>query len=98
MPLAMTPSSLVKMRKMYGPKIITCFGVCVGRILWLLFVVPQYHTIEMLVWGYPISWALTSILFIVYYLQGGWLRRSIRKAGFEPEVREKKRRSEKTAN
>ena len=69
----------------FWPMIITCFGVCVGRILWILFVVPQYHTIEMLVWGYPISWALTSVLFIIYYLQGGWLRRSIRKAGFEPE-------------
>ena len=23
--------------------------------------------------------------FIIYYLQGGWLRRSIRKAGFAPE-------------
>ena len=66
----------------FWPMIITCFGVCVGRILWLLFVVPQYHTIEMLVWGYPISWALTSVLFIAYYLQGGWLRRSIKKAGF----------------
>ncbi|OUP14094.1 MATE family efflux transporter [Anaeromassilibacillus sp. An200] len=69
----------------FWPMIITCFGVCVGRILWILFVVPQYHTIEMLVWGYPISWALTSVLFIIYYLQGGWLRRSIRKAGFAPE-------------
>ncbi|HIR48111.1 MAG TPA: MATE family efflux transporter [Candidatus Caccousia avicola] len=77
----------------FWPMIITCFGVCVGRILWILFVVPQYHTIEMLVWGYPISWALTSALFIFYYLQGGWLRRSIRKAGFPPEPPRPKRRA-----
>ena len=77
----------------FWPMIITCFGVCVGRILWILFVVPQYHTIEMLVWGYPISWALTSVLFIFYYLQGGWLRRSIRKAGFPPEPPRPKKRA-----
>lgn len=76
----------------FRPMIITCFGVCVGRILWLLFVVPRFHTIEMLVWSYPISWALTTVLFIVYYLQGSWLRRSIKKAGFAPEVRPARRR------
>lgn len=77
----------------FRPMIITCFGVCVGRILWLLFVVPRFHTIEMLVWSYPISWALTTVLFIVYYLQGSWLRRSIKKAGFAPEVRPARRRA-----
>lgn len=76
----------------FRPMIITCFGVCVGRILWLLFVVPRFHTIEMLAWSYPISWALTTVLFIVYYLQGSWLRRSIKKAGFAPEVRPARRR------
>ena len=49
--------------------------MCVGRILWILAVVPQIHTLETLVLGYPLSWALTSILFIVYYLHGGWMRR-----------------------
>ena len=77
----------------FRPMIITCFGVCVGRILWLLFVVPRFHTIEMLAWSYPISWALTTVLFIVYYLQGSWLRRSIKKAGFAPEVRPARRRA-----
>ena len=76
----------------FRPMLITCFGVCFGRILWLLFVVPRFHTIEMLVWSYPISWALTTVLFIVYYLQGSWLRRSIKKAGFAPEVRPSRRR------
>ena len=76
----------------FRPMLITCFGVCFGRILWLLFVVPRFHTIEMLVWSYPISWALTTVLFIVYYLQGSWLRRSIKKAGFAPEVRPARRR------
>lgn len=77
----------------FWPMIITCFGVCVGRILWIVFVVPRYHTIEMLVWGYPISWALTTLLFIAYYLQGGWLRRSIRKAGLAPEPPRQKKRA-----
>ena len=73
------------------PMIITCLGVCVGRILWILAVVPQIHTLETLVLGYPLSWALTSILFIAYYLHGGWMRRSIQKAGFAPEQRRERR-------
>ena len=36
------------------PMIITCLGVCVGRILWILAVVPQIHTLETLVLGYPL--------------------------------------------
>ena len=26
------------------------------------------------IYSYPISWAFTSVLFIVYYLRGNWLK------------------------
>ena len=25
--------------------------------------------------SYPITWTLSSVLFIVYYLRGGWMQR-----------------------
>ena len=31
------------------------------------------------VFSYPLTWSLTSVLFIFYYLQGGWLKRRIKK-------------------
>lgn len=49
------------------PTIMTCVGVCVVRVVWLLAVVPLRHTIEMVLLAYPISWLLTSIGFIIYY-------------------------------
>lgn len=67
------------------PMLLTCGGVCVLRILWILFLLPIYPYFETVVVSYPITWVITSVLFVVYYLQGGWLRRRIRRAGFEPE-------------
>ena len=59
----------------------TLFGVCVFRVIWVVWILPLNHTLEMLMLSYPITWTLTSILFIVYYLWGGWLKRAIRKSG-----------------
>ncbi len=60
------------------PTIMTCFGVCVLRVLWVLIAVPLHPTIIMVEWSYPITWAFTSLLYVIYYFQGGWLRRRIR--------------------
>ena len=65
------------------PSILTLSGVCALRIVWLLGVVPLNRTLNMVLFCYPLTWTVTSILFIVYYLKGGWLKKSIRKAGFE---------------
>lgn len=59
------------------PTLITVFGVCGLRIVWLLAVVPVWHTVAMVELSYPITWALASLLFIVYYKKGGWLQRCI---------------------
>ena len=61
------------------PMMMTSIGVCVTRILWVLTVVATvWHTLIGALACYPISWTLTSLFFLVYYLQGGWLRRRIR--------------------
>lgn len=59
----------------------TLFGVCVFRVIWVAFVLPMHHTLQTLMLSYPITWVLTSALFVVYYLWGGWLKRAIRKSG-----------------
>lgn len=64
------------------PTIITAIGVCGLRVLWVMFVVPLDPTVNMVSASYPISWVITSIAFIIYYLQGGWLRRRKRIMGF----------------
>ena len=49
------------------PMLMTCGGVCVLRILWIFFVVPHFSGIQIILMCYPISWGVTSILFIIYY-------------------------------
>lgn len=57
------------------PTVLTCFGVCILRVLWIFIAVPRSPGLITVVWSYPITWSLTSILFLIYYFHGGWLRR-----------------------
>lgn len=57
------------------PTLLTLFGVCVLRLVWLLVFVPMDRTVERTLLSYPMTWTATSVLFIIYYLKGGWLRR-----------------------
>ena len=63
------------------PTIITLCGVCLLRVVWLVTLVPVRHEITTVLVSYPISWVLTSILFVIYYLKGGWLKRCLLRAG-----------------
>ena len=50
------------------PMIMTMLGICGFRVLWSIFVVPLSPSMELVSWSYPVSWALTSICFIFYYI------------------------------
>ena len=50
---------------------------------------PFRRDVYLLLTSYPVTWGITSLLFIVYYLRGGWLRRQIAKNGFAPEEKVK---------
>lgn len=56
------------------PMLLTAFGVCGLRILWMLIVVPFDLTIKTICLCYPITWVVTSILFTIYYFRGKWLK------------------------
>lgn len=49
------------------PMLITCGGICGIRVIWLFTVVPKWHTMETVMMSYPITWVLTSVLFLIYY-------------------------------
>lgn len=63
------------------PMILTCLGVCVLRVVWVAVAVPLWPSITCVILSYPITWTVTSILFILYYLKGGWLKRRIAASG-----------------
>ena len=67
------------------PTVMTLVGVCLLRLVWLGVVLPMRHTMTTVLLTYPITWVITSAMFIIYYLWGGWLKRCIRRAGMPPE-------------
>ena len=62
--------------------LMTCVGVCVLRVIWIFVAVPQWHTIQMVAYSYPVTWVITSLLFILYYWKSGWLKRRSIAMGF----------------
>lgn len=57
------------------PVLVMLSGICALRIAWVVWVLPLSRGLYTLMWSYPVSWILTSLLFLAYYAQGGWLRR-----------------------
>lgn len=61
------------------PMLITCIGVCGLRVVWILIMVPYWHTMQMVAMNYPVSWVITAVIFVIYYLRGKWLDRCIKR-------------------
>lgn len=49
------------------PMWITGVGICGVRLLWNFLAVPHFMTMKTIMFSYPLTWILTSIVFIVYY-------------------------------
>ncbi|MBD5394700.1 MAG: MATE family efflux transporter [Lachnospiraceae bacterium] len=49
------------------PMLITCGGICGLRVVWLFIVVPKWNSMKTVMASYPITWVITSILFLIYY-------------------------------
>ena len=57
------------------PVIIIALGICLLRIVWIVTLFLQIHTLFVLCLCYPVSWTLTSAAMYVYYRKGGWKNR-----------------------
>ena len=63
------------------PTLMTLVGVCLMRVFWVCVIVPRFHELRVLLFSYPLTWTITSCLFILYYLRGKWLDRCIARQG-----------------
>ena len=57
------------------PVVITLVGVCLLRIVWLAGVLKISPTIHAIIFSYPVTWVITALAFIAYYL---WQNRRYR--------------------
>lgn len=60
-------SSLRGMGKSLTPTLMTVFGTCLLRIVWVYAVCPNWHGFKTLLSVYPISWVLTGAMVLTAY-------------------------------
>lgn len=60
------------------PAALTIFGVCVLRLAYLYLFVQHNPSNAGIALSYPVTWGVTSALFLIYYLRGRWLTSHIR--------------------
>ena len=51
------------------PMLLTMFGVCLFRIVWIFAVVPLRPSLVTIVLNYPVSWICTAVLFVIYFMK-----------------------------
>ncbi len=49
------------------PMIMTALGVCLLRVVWIVVAVPLYPDIKTICFSYPLTWTVTSVLFLIYF-------------------------------
>lgn len=49
------------------PAVLTVFGSCVFRLVWVYFVLPLHPTFTFLIVVYPISWTITGLMVLSAY-------------------------------
>lgn len=52
--------------------VITAFCICGVRIVYLL--IAPYNSLISALYCYPLSWVIASVVFVIYYLSGRWLK------------------------
>ena len=49
------------------PMLVSLTGACLFRVVWIFGVVALFPTLTVTLLNYPVSWILTSVLFLFYY-------------------------------
>ena len=60
-------SVLRGMGKSMEPTLITVFGTCLLRIVWIYTIMPGWRGFDHLITVYPVSWAITAVMMLGLY-------------------------------
>ena len=55
------------------PMIIMLSIWCIFRIIYITVAMKISHNIVLLFWAYPITWAISSIIYLIYFLKSDWI-------------------------
>ena len=59
--------------KAFVPMIVMLSIWCVVRIAYIALVVHFFGEIRYIYWAYPFTWALSSVIYLIYYLRSDWV-------------------------
>ena len=62
-----TAGLLRGMGSSFAPMVVTVFGTCVFRVVWIYTVFAQYHRYEVLLLSYLLSWLLTFVIELILF-------------------------------
>ena len=46
---------------------------CIFRVSYITVALSISHTVTLVYWAYPITWSISSVIFIIYMLRSDWL-------------------------
>ena len=46
---------------------------CVLRIIYIMTVMRVFGEIGYIYWAYPLTWAISSVIYLIYYLKSDWV-------------------------
>lgn len=55
------------------PMIVMLSVWCVGRIGYIFIVMRLFGEIQYIFWAYPLTWGISSIIYLLYYLFSDWV-------------------------
>lgn len=59
--------------KAFVPMIVMLGVWCLFRILYITMVMRLTHDIQYLYWAYPLTWAISSLIYFIYYHRSDWV-------------------------
>lgn len=62
------------------PTLICLTGICLIRVVWIMAAVPRFHGIKTIIFSYPLTWMVTTVLFVIYYCFFSKIRRKKRES------------------
>ncbi|MBE5845532.1 MAG: MATE family efflux transporter [Butyrivibrio sp.] len=59
------------------PMIVMLSSWCLLRITYITIIVRFIPVINVIFWAYPLTWSVSTIVFVIYYFKGKWLKAGI---------------------
>ena len=55
------------------PMVVMLISWCAIRITYITIIVKLIFDIRVIFWAYPLTWSISSVIFIIYYLKVDWM-------------------------